>query len=64
MPQGQFDQVLNYGIPILLIVVVLGFLWTKFLKVYVAPFLGDMWDKLKGSNIKNPLKTTKEISYE
>lgn len=61
---SQLDEILNWGIPILLILIVAGFLWVKVLRDNVAPMLGDFFSKLKNTNVNNPIKIQKEISYD
>jgi hypothetical protein len=41
------DQILNFGIPALLIIITLGFLWVKFIEPWCLPMLSKFWEWLK-----------------
>lgn len=60
---GAFDDVLNIGIPALLIIITLGFLWVKFIEPWVLPMLARMWGKITEST-DNPSPRGKEIVYD
>jgi len=57
------DSVLNYGIPILLIIIVLGFIWIKFIQPYVLPMLQNLFEWMKGKNENKQTKYSREIIY-
>lgn len=60
---GTLDEVLNIGIPILLIVIVLGFLWVKFIEPWVVPMVVRLWEKMKGDPNQQQ-RYGKDIVYE
>lgn len=60
---GTFDDVLNIGIPALLIIIVVGFLWVKFIEPWVVPMFARLWEKMKGDGTQQT-KYGKDIVYE
>jgi hypothetical protein len=56
------DEILNFGIPFLLLLIAFGFIYTKFLSPWVVPWLVKFVEWLKGTNIESSNK--KEITYE
>jgi uncharacterized membrane protein len=62
MAAGQLDAILNFAIPALLIVIALGFVYTKFLKPWVVPYLIKFWEYL--NDTQQNTTHVKEISYE
>ena len=62
---ATLDSILNWLVPTILILVVVGFVYTKFISPWVVPHLIRLWEWAKGSSqqesqgIKN-----KEIVYE
>jgi hypothetical protein len=63
MPQNQFDKILNFAIPALLILVVIAFVWTKMIGAWLGPQLAKFWQWLKGEGEAQQHKR-KEIVYE
>jgi len=61
---ATLDDILNVGVPAILILVVVGFIWIKFLNPFVIPMIKNMVEYFKGKNIKVPGVNRKEISYE
>lgn len=63
---ASLDEILNVGIPLLLIIIVLGFLWTKFFRPFVLPMLSDMWNKAseKREEAQQNKQYGKDILYE
>ena len=60
---SALDDILNVGVPILLIVIVLGFLWVKFIEPWVVPMVARLWEKMKGDGTQQT-KYGKDIIYE
>lgn len=63
---ATLDEILNFGVPALLIIIVLGFLWVKFIEPWVVPMISKLWEKI---NEKREERTHekhygKEIQYE
>jgi hypothetical protein len=61
----SLEEILNWGIPTLLILIAVGFIYTKFIGPWVMPMLAKIWDSINGTNQEssnNP--RMKEISYE
>lgn len=58
---NTIDSILNWAVPILLLLIAFGFVYIKFLQPYVIPLFIKLGENLKG-NEKNSLK--KEIIYE
>lgn len=59
----KFEEVMNIGIPALLIIIVLGFLWIKFLEPWVFPMLSKLWLWISGAAKTEDVPIRKEISY-
>jgi len=59
---ATIDSILNFAIPVLLILIALGFVYTKFLEPWVFPALGKLWEWMRGSNAE-PSGAKREISY-
>jgi hypothetical protein len=62
---ANLDQIMNWGIPTLLLLIAIGFIWTKFLQPWVFPMFAKMWEWIKNS--QEPTHNTsnrKEIAYE
>jgi transposase len=59
-----FDSVLNWLIPTLLILIVIGFAWTKFIQPYVAPLFQKIINYFKGKSEEEGQHKVKEITYE
>ena len=60
MASSTFDSILNILIPALLIIVVVGFIWIKFLEPWGMPLLKKMWASMSGAS----LGKKREIEYE
>lgn len=60
---ASFDQTLNVGIPLLLLAVAVGFVYTKFLNPFLLPLLKKLWDSVKGKKEDNQI-SVREITYE
>lgn len=58
----SFNEVLNFAIPALLVIVAFGFVYVKFLEPYVVPLFIKLWEWLKGRETST--STKKEILYE
>lgn len=59
---ASLDSVLNFVIPAILIVIALGFIWTKFIEPWVLPHAKRFWEYLQGQNSK--ITRQKEVVYE
>lgn len=66
MAVSGLDEALNIGIPALLIIIVLGFVWTKFLEPFCWPVVLKMWAAMKAKNEGEDGRVTtgREIVYE
>ena len=42
---ASLDEILNFAVPAILILIVLGFVYTKFLEPMIIPWLKRMWEK-------------------
>lgn len=59
------DDTLNWAIPALLIIIALGFVYTKLINPYVTPLLINFWNWAKGSTERQELgQHRREIIYE
>jgi len=58
----SLDSILNIVIPTLLILVVIGFVWTKLLGPWLGPWISNTWDKMIHREV--PINMRKEIIYE
>lgn len=61
---ATLDQILNIGVPALLIIIIIGFIWIKFLNPFVVPMFSRLVEYFRGKSIKLPGSNRKEISYE
>lgn len=62
---ANLDQILNFAIPAILILVVVGFLWTKVLGQFLGPLFVRLWEWMKGNGEKTTQHTGKrEIVYD
>ena len=61
MAQSTLDSILNVLIPTLLILVVGGFAWIKFIEPWGLPLLKKMWGGISGANLVSKQRT---IEYE
>lgn len=59
---GTFDSVLNFIIPALIILIVIGFAWTKLIEPALWPFLKNMLGI--GKEAAHDAKYGKEIVYD
>jgi len=41
---GTLDSFLNFLVPTLIILVVIGFIWTRLLSPSIGPWLRSLWD--------------------
>ena len=60
MAGGALDSFLNVAIPLLLIVVVVGWLWVKLIEPKIWPAIKKMMESNQDSNKVKPIK---EIVY-
>lgn len=60
----NFDEILNVGIPILLILIAVGFVYTKFLGPWLVPHLKNLWIWMNGQTLPTLGSNKKEIVYE
>jgi len=60
------DQILNVAVPVVIILIVVGFIWIKFLSSWCTPLLVKFWEWLKsgGTSSVHVLSGKKEIVYE
>jgi hypothetical protein len=58
------DEILNWGIPALLIIITLGFLWTKFISPWVVPMVQNIFEWISGADTSSIIKPTKEVQYD
>jgi len=58
---GTLDSILNIAIPILLVLVVGGFVWIRFVEPWGMPLLRKMWAGMTGANL---VKKNRVIEYE
>lgn len=61
---GSFDDVLNWGIPALLIIIALGIVYIKFLRPYVIPLIQDAINYKKEKDGEREDNSQKYITYE
>lgn len=62
---ATLDEILNFGIPALLVIIVLGFLWVKFIEPWVIPMISRLWEKVNEKKEESEQKKyTKDILYE
>ena len=59
---ASLDDILNVAIPIILILIAVGFVWLKLLGPWLGPWLSKMWERLNNTEINVHRK--KEIVYE
>ena len=59
----NLDEALNVGIPILLILITLGFVYTKFLEPWVTPHILKLWNKMKEKTSEELPQRGQEIVY-
>lgn len=59
---ATLDSILNFAIPALLILIALGFIYTKFIKPWVVPHLIRLWEYLNDS--QSHTTHVKEVTYE
>lgn len=62
---ATLDSILNFAIPAILILIAVGFVYTKFIQPWVVPHLIKLWEKIRESG-NNPQteNTRREIVYE
>lgn len=58
---GALDSFLNFLVPTLIILIVVGFIWTKILSPVMYPWIRNMLD---GAKERGELRRGKEIVYE
>ena len=63
---ASLDEILNVGIPALLIIVALGFIWTKMLEPWAWPIIQKAWASIKEKQETQDGKVTygKDIVYD
>jgi hypothetical protein len=61
---ANLDELLNWGIPALLIIITLGFLWTKFINPWVLPMVKSIYDWISGADTSLLVKPVKEVQYD
>lgn len=65
---ATFDSVLNFLVPTLIILVVIGFIWVKTpLGAWLGPILSNWWESIRsgGSNVVSHADYTQRIiTYE
>lgn len=61
---ASMAEVLNVGIPLLLLIIALGFIYTKFVDPWVVPMLKKFWEWLMVQNTSTNQPKGKEIAYE
>jgi len=59
---ATLDSILNFLIPLLLMLIAFGFVYTKFLKPWVVPHLIKLWEYSQGTHQNNNI--AREITYE
>ena len=57
-------EVLNVAIPLLLLAIAMGFIWTKFIDPWVMPMMKKFWEWLTIQNTPSNQPKGKEINYE
>lgn len=60
---ATFDSVLQWLIPALLVVIIAGFAWVKFIQPFVVPMFIKMYNYFKGKPHEESNKS-KEIVFE
>ena len=60
----NLDAFLNFLIPAILLLIALGFVYTKFLKPWVVPHLIQLWEYIQNSNQQREGMVGKELAYE
>lgn len=62
---ATLDEILNIGVPALLILIILGFLYVKILEPYVVPMFAKLWARItEKREEKETIRYGKEIIYE
>jgi len=59
---ASLDSILNFAIPAILILVAFGFIYTKFLKPWVVPWVISFWEWIQGKEMPT-IHRKKEIVY-
>jgi len=59
---GTLDSILNVAVPVVLLLIVIGFLWVKLLSPFVVPMISKLIGNIKDK--KQSISTKKEISFE
>jgi len=60
---ASIDEILNFVVPAVLILIAAGFLYTKFIGPWVVPMLAKLWGWISGSSEEIHISKRKEISY-
>jgi hypothetical protein len=63
-PGGKMnlDEILNFAIPALLLIIAFGFCYTKFIQPWIVPHLIKFWEYLNNTQATN--HSVKEVTYE
>jgi hypothetical protein len=59
-----FDTIMNIAVPTILILIAFGFVYMKFLRPFVMPWLIKLWLWITGQNQESTINHKKEIIYE
>jgi hypothetical protein len=60
---ADFDSVMNFLVPAVLLLIAAGFIYIKFISPWVVPMLSRLWEWVKGSG-SSERSIRKEISFE
>lgn len=59
------DDALNFGVPVLLLIIAAGFIYIKFIGPWVIPMFSRFWEWAKGKSEGGSADNVKkEISFE
>jgi hypothetical protein len=58
----NLDSLLNFLVPAILLLIALGFVYTKFIQPWVVPHLIKFWEWMQGKSTEDTTK--KEIVFE
>ena len=59
----NLNEILNFGIPALLVLIAFGFIYTKFIDPWLMPHLLRFWDYLSNKEVSTSTGK-REITYE
>ena len=60
---ASIDEILNFVVPAVLILIAAGFLYIKFIGPWVVPMFAKLWEWISGSQDEVRINRRKEIVY-